>query len=168
MVLVVAKRCQQFSVYAAEHGVRKGRSFDDVVEIQAWVDALRGLPLWQLRYGRVLRVEVYARDNRRGESVGGWHPEHNAGKLELLRVHWNEREVLHELAHVLAHVRLGRKAAHGPHFARTYLELVYLVMGPGAYAELRDAFTRDGIEHDVEEDERLGAPRPMPAASERS
>ena len=79
----------------------------------------------------------------------------------MLRVHWNELVVVHELAHVLAHARFNSQA-HDPSFARVYLELTFLIMGSEVYYQLYDAFTRDGIQHDVA-DQRLGRARQMAA-----
>lgn len=157
-------RCQQFQLYAAEDRVPRGRVFSTVEEIQAWVDGLRDTWWWPVFYPQVLRVEVYRRDARKHESVGWYEAPKRAGAIELLPCHWNEREVLHELAHVLAAARANSRA-HDPAFARIYLELVYHAMGSEAYYRLWDAFTRDGIQHTYEEPGRLGLARQMAAAS---
>jgi len=154
---------QQHELYAAERRVwSKGREFADPAEIQRFVDGLRDTWWWRMWYPKIRRVEAYSRPvNSRG-SVGSWHPELGAGKIEMMRVHWNELVVLHELAHVLAAARYG-STSHDPAFARVYLELVALVMGPEAYTELYEAFGRDGIEHDADDyGERLTDARRMP------
>lgn len=158
-------QCQQFELYAAERSALTGRSFGDVAEMQAFVDSLRDTWWWPRWYAKVARVEVYGRPGTRRESVGSWHPAMNAGKLEMLPVHWNELFVLHELAHVLAAARYGSKS-HDPWFARVYLELVQLVMGSDAYLSLHLSFTEQGIDFTPPEPEfDFMASRRMPAAS---
>lgn len=157
-------RCQQFELYAAERKVPQGHRFVSVESIQRWLDGLRDTWWWNLYYPQVRRVEVYSRPARMRDSVGSWHPELAAGKIEMLKVHYNELVLLHELAHVLAAARYDSHA-HDPAFARVYLELVALVMGPVAYTRLYDSFEAAGIEHDVDE-YRLGTARRMPAAEE--
>lgn len=156
-------RCQQYELYAAERRVPLGRQFGGPEEIQAWVDRLRDTWWWQMWYPQVLRVEAYSRPGAR-DSVGSWHPEMNAGKIEMSRAHWNELVVLHELAHVLAAARYGSRS-HDPWFARVYLELVALVMGSASYQALYHAFGDAGIAHEIPSENRLGAARPMPAAA---
>jgi putative metallohydrolase (TIGR04338 family) len=156
-------RTQQSKLYAAEASVPTGRSFSSVTEIQAWVDGLRDTWWWQMWYPQVLRVEVTSRPARMNDSVGSWHPDMGAGQMEMMRVHWNQQVVVHELAHVLAAARYGSHS-HDPYFARVYLELLALVGLTPMYAEMYEAFERAGIAHDVD-DERLGQARRMPAPS---
>lgn len=49
---------------------------------------------------------------------------------------------------MLAAARYGSKS-HDPWFARTYLELVYGVMGSDAYLRLFEAFERAGVDHRI-------------------
>lgn len=158
--------CQQTELYAAERRVPVGRTFANAAEIQRFVDGLRETWWWQQWYPQILRVEAYGRPSGTRSSVGSWHPAKAAGKIEMLPVHFNELIVLHELAHVLAEARYGSKS-HDPYFARTYLELVALVMGPDSYQQLYDAFNEAGIKHDADDyGERLGLARRMPAVSD--
>lgn len=139
--------CQQFQLYAAENGACRGRTFSSIDEVQAFYDAIRETPYWERTCPQVKRVEAYAMPENKPASVGSWDPTNNAGVCELLPVHWNEREALHEVAHVVTSARYGRNG-HGPWFARTYLELVATVMGTNAYAELHRAFEQAGIDHE--------------------
>lgn len=139
--------CQQFQLYAAENGACKGRTFKSIEEVQRFYDAIRETPYWERTCPQVKRVEAYENPVNRGESVGSWDASNNAGVCELLRVHWNEREALHEVAHVVTTARYGSNG-HGPWFARTYLELVASVMGSEAYAELQSAFDKAGIDYE--------------------
>lgn len=159
----MARCTQQDLVYRAEAEVPAGRAFRSVGEIQAWVDDLRDTWWWQAWYPQVVRVEVVRRDGRRRESVGAWHPDRGAGLVELLHAHWNDRDVLHELAHVLAAAR-HRSSSHDPAFCRTLYELVHLAVSPGHAVRLRAAYVRHGVDLDWEDElrDRFG-PRPMPA-----
>ena len=104
---------------------------------------------------------MYARPKNRKEFVGWYEPHNRAGACEMLPCHWNELVVLHELAHVLASARFG-STSHDPAFARVYLELVALVMGPSAYVPLYEAFEQHGVNHDWDDTDRLGQARRMP------
>lgn len=139
--------CQQFALYAAEASLPKGRSFSGQAELQAYVDSMRDTPLWERQYEDLLRVEAFAKGSTRDNfSCGAFDKSANCGVVEMLPVHMNELYVCHEVAHVLADFRYGSHA-HDPWFARTYLELVYTMMGAEAYAALRDAFENGGIDH---------------------
>jgi putative metallohydrolase (TIGR04338 family) len=67
----------------------------------------------------------------------------------MLPAHRNELIMLHELSHVLAS-RLNGSKAHDPFFARTYVTLVYLVLGPAAWLQLEAAFKRHGVDYNAE------------------
>lgn len=138
--------CQQMQLYAAEWGVPGGHEFDSVPELQGWVDALRDEPWWDRFNPQVLRVDVGSRPNGSG-SVGAWFPEQRSGRIEMEPNHMHELVVLHELAHVLAGARHG-STAHDPWFARTYLEIVSLVMGSSAFDRLRASFDEHNVDHE--------------------
>jgi putative metallohydrolase (TIGR04338 family) len=140
--------CQQFQLYAAEASIIRGASFRTKDECQQFVDELRDLDWWERNFPQVKRVEVFWR-SRGSSSVGSWHEPESAGVIEMLPCHRNVREVLHEVTHVLCSARYG-PCGHNPWFARTYLELVYSVMGSEAYAELAASFDRAGIDHDTD------------------
>lgn len=152
--------CQQDKLYAAERQVPVGGHFHTVGAMQRWVDDMRDTWWWQLWYPNVRRVDVHPRDGRCSCSVGAFNAANRSGIVEMLRVHWTELVVIHELAHVLADARHGSHS-HDPAFARVYLELVALIMGPATYSQLYDQFEAAGIQHDFEDD-RLGQARRMP------
>jgi putative metallohydrolase (TIGR04338 family) len=157
--------CQQGKLYAAEEPCPEGHRFASIDDVQRFVDSLRDTWWWRLWYPQVQRVEVHALPAGRSCSVGSWHPQQGAGKLEMLRVHWTVRVVLHELAHVLAEVRYGSHA-HCPWFARTYLELVYLVMGAETFTFLRTAFRAADVDFTPPYEPRLGDVRRLPPCSD--
>lgn len=146
--------CQQFELYAAEERVPRGPFFEREEDAQAWLDGLRETPWWPALFGDVKRVDVFFRKGGDG-SVGGWHPERAAGQMEMAPPHRCHLFMLHELTHVLAAARYGSRS-HDPWFARTYLELVYRVMGSDAYTALHDEFDAAGIEHDTDSPASVG------------
>lgn len=135
---------QQARLYEAEGTVPHGRPFRTLEEVQSFVDDLRERPWWP---DSIARVEVGPARESGNCSVGWWEPEKFAGRVEMLKCHMYELAVLHELAHVIA-AAVHRSNAHCPHFARTYLELVYWVMGSDTYLKLWDRFESHGIVHD--------------------
>lgn len=137
-------RCQQDEIYAAEKHVPHGRTFRTEAQAQEWLDGLARTWWWEkFFWNGPSRTEVYWRP-RGDSSVGSYHKDKDAGLLEMLPAHRNELIILHELSHVLASA-LNKSKAHDPFFARTYLTLVYLVMGIDAYLELKSAFD----DHDI-------------------
>jgi len=145
-------KCQQFTLYRAETDVPRGRALSTEV-LQSYVDAVMSEPYFEANFPMVGRIEARSLPGGNA-SVGGYMGE-GFGVIEMLPVHHCELFVLHELSHVLAEARYGSKS-HDPWFARTYLELVSVVMGPVAYQALRDAFDADGIDHDVDSSAIVG------------
>jgi putative metallohydrolase (TIGR04338 family) len=149
---------QQERLYAAERSViptiveRWAKRFDSQEEIQRYlVDKLLDQPWWEERFPKVHTILCPTVKRRAGTgSVGGLtDADEHIGIIEMAQVHWNEMYVLHEVAHVTAESE-GESHSHDPLFARTYLELVYRMIGHGAWALLRKAF----IEHHICIDER--------------
>lgn len=141
-------KCQQWELYAAESAIAaKTREFEDAADMQKFVDDLRELPYWERNFENVLRVEMRVVPGR-AESVGTWDAEHSAGVCEMLPVHCCELYALHEVTHVLAAARYGSRS-HDPWFARTYVELVSIVLGPERYLELAAAFDEHGVDFDT-------------------
>jgi hypothetical protein len=137
--------CQQVELYASEAGLPLGADLP-LAEAQAFVDAMRETAVWRRQYASVMRVEVRFIESG-SASVGGWFPHNMAGLVEMLPGHRNPLILCHEVAHVLASARYGSRS-HDPWFARTYLELVWSMMGPDAYAALKAAFDAHAIDHD--------------------
>jgi hypothetical protein len=143
------RQCQQFELYAAEGHVPSGRTFakSELADAQAFVDAMRDTAVWQRQYRMVQRVEVHFLDASCEGSCGGWREHDAAGVIEMASVHRDELTLCHEVAHVLAAARYGSHA-HDPWFARTYLELVYEMMGSETFEALRASFEHGRIDHD--------------------
>lgn len=141
-------KCQQFELYAAEASVRRGRTLP-ADDLQAYVDELRDLPWWDSNFRKVERVDCRVRQTDREGSAGAWDSERQVGVVEMAPGHLTELIVLHEVSHVLAAARYGSRA-HDPWFARTYLELVSVVLGPDAYLELRAGFRGQGVDFETE------------------
>lgn len=142
-----ATQCQQHELYAAERSTPSGKPFASLEDIQRFADDLRETWWWEQFYWMVSRVEVGPARRNGNASVGWYDSPKAAGRIEMLPVHWNEKYVLHELAHVLASARFESQA-HDPYFARVYLELVYHVMGIDAWLELKTAFDAADINYD--------------------
>lgn len=146
--------CQQDELYRAEGGVPLGREFKTQPEMQKWVDDLHNRlwhnhEAWGEDYPNVVRIEAYFR-SKGNASVGSFKAEANCGVVEMLPCHRNELVLCHEIAHALAAARYGSHS-HDPWFARTYLKLVYAVMGSEVYKALWENFTAAGIDIDIDE-----------------
>lgn len=136
--------CQQGRLYASEQTVSRGAELTKE-GVRELVDRLRDTSWWEQNVPMVEYVEVFmAPRNGRG-SVGGWFPDEACGVLEMHPDHLCELYVCHELAHVLAKAQ-WESNAHDPMFARMYLIIVSLLLGPEMYKALYDAFVRDGID----------------------
>ncbi len=144
------RRCQQFELYAAEANVDHGRRFDSTEEIERWVNSFRDEWWWDRFYRGVDVIEVTDSQFKDG-SVGGFDEQDRAAVLNMKSVHFNEHDVLHELAHPLSKVRFG-SSSHDPFFARVLLELTFLVRGHESWQELLAAFHAGGIEVDETDD----------------
>ncbi|MDE2100426.1 MAG: hypothetical protein KGL39_24450 [Patescibacteria group bacterium] len=145
---------QQLTLYDAEAEVSPRRTFSSEEEMQQFADEIREADWWQRNFPQVRRIEVYF-DDARDASAARWHPEHGAGVIGIAAHGHTDLTLMHEVAHVLANARYG-EATHSPWFARTYLEAVYTYMGAEAYAELRAAFERHGIDHDTDNSNPAG------------
>lgn len=145
---MIATKCQQDELYRAEETLpQQGRLFHSITEIQQFVDGLRDELWWNtLGYWAVPRIEVGIKPARSSGSVGWWDASKQGGRIEMLRVHWTELIVLHEVAHVLAEAIHGSHA-HDPWFARIYTNLVYGVMGSEVWQQLVTAFDAHGIKY---------------------
>lgn len=136
---------QQDELYAAEATVSVGTGFANLKEIQVWVDDLRDSWWWQKWYWMVERVEV-GTSRRQNKSVCWFDRDKNAGRMEMGHKHRDQLSAVHELAHVLAAARHNSQS-HDPIFARTYLELTYLIRGSDAWLELQYAFNRAELDY---------------------
>jgi|GEM_PF-2416170 len=128
---------QRSKIYASEKGLRRGQRFADMRECQKYVDLVVFSPWWQERFGS--RARVQARDGRGRRHAGAF--DH---KRAITLPRWSRSEliILHELAHIATPLQFG---AHGPEFARNYLELVRSFMGERAGARLENAYREHGV-----------------------
>lgn len=136
---------QQDELYDAEETCSVGISFVNLREIQIWVDELRDSWWWQKWYWMVERVEV-GTSRKQHESVGWFDRDKSAGRMEMGHKHRDQLSAIHELSHILAEARHNSQS-HDPMFARTYLELTYLIRGSDAWLELQRAFDKAGIQY---------------------
>jgi hypothetical protein len=143
--------CQQDRLYAAETWVDNGPVFADVDAVQVWLDALRDTRWWEQWCPNVLKVEVgIGRPGKGVAGVGWFEKDKNVGRLEFARsAELNERQMVHELAHVLAQARKDSQS-HDPWFARVYLEITYAIRGVLEYEQLRYGYIREGVDYDAE------------------
>jgi hypothetical protein len=142
--------CQQDDVYAAERVLEPSPTFESFDAVQAFVDEMRDkYPFWEKAYAHVERIEIGPADRRGNAHVGWFEPDKCRGRCEFLTDRPEIQLVLHEITHVLASARYGSRA-HDPWFARSYLELTYLVRGSMAYFDLYSAFIAYGVDFDAE------------------
>jgi putative metallohydrolase (TIGR04338 family) len=123
-------------VYAAESTLDPGRAFETIERVQEYLDVLCTFDWWSERFPGVIRIEAVGIHSCCVEGVGRPELERNAGVIGVTPVGQKELTVLHEVAHAVCRP----SAAHGPEWARTYLELTYRVMGTDTWLALRDAF----------------------------
>jgi putative metallohydrolase (TIGR04338 family) len=128
---------QRSKIYASEKGLRRGQRFQDMRDCQRYVDLVVFSPWWQERFGSRARVE--ARDGRGRRHAGAF--DH---KRAIALPKWSRSEliILHELAHIATPLQF---AAHGPEFARNYLELVRYFMGDRAAARLENGYRMNHV-----------------------
>ncbi len=128
-------------VYAAEFGLEPGRAFTTLREVQKYLDALAASPWWSERFPHVVRVEAVGIRSDAVDGVGRPEFHRLAGVVGISRNGRNELTVLHETTHAVC----DPDAGHGPRWARTYLEMVYRVMGEVQWSALRAAFVEHGV-----------------------
>ena len=144
--------------YEAMEAVAPGDRFPTLAATATFVDSVVGSPWWRGQQTGVAVVRVLGAPR---ESPA-WHSVEPGADGPVAVLHlpaWSRRPlvVLHELAHVAARPLLSVKA-HGPQFARLWVDLVDGFMGPAAGRALRAALRS----------RRLGlAPRPQLAAARR-
>ncbi len=107
---------QRSRLYDAERALRGGRRFVTVEECQAYVDGVLASEWWRSRFPRVRAIRV---TDGRGRRHAGAFVE--SARIALPKWARTERVLLHEIAH---HAAPRAAAAHGPEFARIYVELV--------------------------------------------
>jgi putative metallohydrolase (TIGR04338 family) len=142
---------QRARLYDAERALRGGRRFVTVGECQAYVDDVLGSAWWQARFPRVREIRV---TDGRGRRHAGAFVE--SRRIALPKWARNERVLLHEVAH---HATPRDAAAHGPEYARIYVDLVHAFMGERAARRLLAAFEAHRV--NVAEESPLALQRTM-------
>ena len=122
------------------------RRFADVRSIQAYADAVLGLPTVRRDWPTCGAVSVR---ERAGSSRATYERDGSVIAIPLAGPppRWAARElvVLHEVAHHLAYSKDRDIAAHGPEFIATMGVLVEIVIGPEVALVLRAAFDGVGV-----------------------
>lgn len=136
-----AANSQQFTLYVSESKLPTGRKFSDVDEYQAYLDSIIATDWWTEKYdwtGQICCEQIHGNNRegcafKRGEELVIQLPAHMMDEITAC----------HELAHlVLSNYGCG----HDGRFVRTYLELIYRIMGSDAYVAAHERFTADGID----------------------
>lgn len=135
---------QRFHVYLAENrsGVR-GAQFRSLFQVQTYVDRVIFSDWWTERFPECPSIVV--RQERSDDTCGSSGPLGGGllGSFIVLPPAARfERYVLHELAHCAAN---HPPEAHGPEFARAYVDLVEAFMSREAAIKLARSFRRSGV-----------------------
>lgn len=135
---------QRFQVYAAENRSEvRGRQFRSLFTVQNYVDSVIFSTWWKLRFPECGSIVVRQSrpDDIRGASgpLGGGF---SGSFITLPPDARFERYVLHELAHCACD---HPSDAHGPEFARAYLDLVEEFMSREDAVRLAKAFRGAGV-----------------------
>ncbi|MCA8959740.1 MAG: DUF2786 domain-containing protein [Planctomycetes bacterium] len=134
-----ARDTQRTAVYRAEDRVPWGRWLSTIAEVQAFVDEVVASPHWSRREAPRVVVARDGRGRRHACSNESWF----GGEVRLPKWSRSQLIVLHELAHLC--VPKG-EAAHGPVFAREYIDLVRTFLSPEAADRLEAEFARAGVD----------------------
>lgn len=141
-------KCQQGNLYRAESEVDPSVHFESIEDAECWINGVCETWWFRDNFPNVFRFQVSARDRRHNDSVGGYVSLDQVVVVNMHKTHLNGLIVCHEASHGLTEARYGH-GAHSPWFARIYLELVVLTLGPKTYVELRDAFDRHDVDYDI-------------------
>jgi putative metallohydrolase (TIGR04338 family) len=132
---------QQTAVYRAEGDLGTWMTFDSIEEVQGFCDGITSRDWWEPRFPHIVKIEAYDAEVNTC-SFAGSDTELSVGYINIATSMRNANVVLHEIAHCVA----GTDAGHTAHWARTFMELVYRVMGSDEYAELYTAFAKHGVD----------------------
>lgn len=111
-------------------------------------EALRTVPECQAYVDQVeRRLGLFGTGHRGWQVTPGkgarWATARSNGVINLPRWARSRPVILHEIAHHLS--REPQYASHGPEFAREYVDLVRLMLGPIAARRLLDAFRAERV-----------------------
>lgn len=133
---------QQSKVYRAERVIDVGSTarepeFPTVADCERFVAKVLGSRTFVRRWGNGRRIAI--EDGRGRRSACAWGDSIAASVISLPRWARTRASILHEIAHTIVH------DGHGPLFARTYLELVRLFIGPMEANALRKSFQHNRV-----------------------
>ena len=113
-------------------------------QAQAIADSITASDWWAKDYSHCVRCEVTKMHGNvtKVNGVADTTQIENGGLIGLTAKGLNYGTLLHEMAHCVA----GGDAGHGPQWIRTYLALVYKVVGSDQYLALYNAFKSRELE----------------------
>jgi len=133
---------QRERVYDAEDVlVDRGKLFLTVGEIEDYLANVIDSTWFKNRFPWIVYADV--RDGRGRSSACGYRTDVGIAVLKFPR--WSRWElfILHELSHAITKIR--PHSGHGRWFCSVYLALIRRFMGHVVYADLRQAFQRQGV-----------------------
>jgi hypothetical protein len=131
----MVRDAQRQRVYNAQTYVLRGREWQTIPEVQAYVDRLLASALWRRYFRWITQVTIApARWNAEGSMALG---NATGGTSRLHPDHYCQLILFHELAH-LAQPR--ESAGHGPEFCEIYQRLVCDWISRGVAASLEERF----------------------------
>jgi putative metallohydrolase (TIGR04338 family) len=141
---------QKSKLYAAEQVLGKHDVyFKRLADIQSYVDKIVASDWWQER-SKYKSVVVLLGRKDSGKAFASRHGRYNgtyyASPYIVLPGPWaaTHSVVLHELAHVV-HAHSYNEQAHGPEYAKVYIDIVQQFKGSYSARQLRESFEQGGV-----------------------
>jgi putative metallohydrolase (TIGR04338 family) len=144
---------QRAKVYRAENAAGRGKEFETVPEIEAYLTRCFSHRWFHRHYPEITEFRV--RDGRRRRNAGGrGYMRVGGGVCQLTMPKWSRCElvVLHELAHGITDIVTDYRnakgvAPHGWEFCEIFLDLVRHYMGAAAGERLRRSFRKHRVRY---------------------
>jgi putative metallohydrolase (TIGR04338 family) len=158
------RETQQKKMYDAEHFLFGKAVGTTKADVERYIQKITNYEWFRRRWGS----KTFSVDTQRGAGGHGGYGQVSVG-LNVTGAHGFEKGaqrnvVLHEMAHTLAQGKDPGGNWHGPHFARTMLELVRYAIGPTEAKQLRENFKHFRVK--VASPTPLRAPENTPAPRE--
>lgn len=141
---------QRSKVYAAENAITKGRLFEEMDSVKAFVAKVQASSSLQKKYGEFLSPHIHVGDGRARRKAGG-----NAQGIWMPKWSRSELIICHELAHTISSRKYrvrwtaggsaDKIAGHGWEFCEVYLDLVRVMLGNSTAEELKQSFTKHKV-----------------------
>jgi hypothetical protein len=122
----MVRDAQRQRVYHAQVDVLRGREWQTIPEIQAYIDRLLASAVWPRLCPSVTRVIIKPAQWNALSSRAYPDPDRTGGTIRLHPEHYCQLILFHELAHL---AQPPDTAWHGPEFCLIYLRLVYHLLG---------------------------------------